>query len=75
MLADSQIDLDGDGERDDGIFGGINGISNSHASPTIIAAENADILLTQTATDTDITSAVVHTRFREGRLSWRELEP
>jgi len=75
MLPNSQIDLNGDDQRNDGTFAGISGVSNAHASPTIIAAKNSDVLLTQTPSDTAVSSTTLHTVFRERRLTWRELEP
>lgn len=75
MVTDGQIDLNGDGKQNDAPVGGVSGLVNPHASPTIVAAEAADILLSQTATDPEVVSATLHSGFREGRLTWRELEP
>jgi len=71
----SQIDLNGDGEKNDGAFAGVSGLVNPHAAPTIIAAASADILLSQTPTEPELLSATLFNDFIEGRLTWRELEP
>lgn len=75
MLTDSQIDLNGDGKRNDGSVAGVSGLVNPHASPTIVAAETADVLLSQTSTNPELVSTTLHTSFRSGRLTWKELEP
>lgn len=75
MLTESPIDLNGDGKRNDSTLAGVSGLVNPHASPTILAAENADVLLSQTITNPEVVSATLHSGFREGRLTWREIEP
>ena len=75
MLPDTQVDLDGNGEFDDGTFSGVSGLVNSHASPTIISSGATDVLLSQTATNPEATSQIIRSGFQDGRLTWRELEP
>lgn len=75
MLPDSQVDLDGNGEFDDGTFAGVSGLVNPHASPTIVAAGAADILISQTPNNPESTSQTIQSGFQDGRLTWRELEP
>ncbi len=75
MLSDNQFDLDKDGKRNDGNLAGVSGLVNPLTPPTILAANAGDILLSQTARDPQINSSALHSNFREGRLTWRELEP
>jgi len=75
MLSDSQFDLNQDGNRNDGTIAGVSGLVNPLTSPTILAAKNGDVLLSQTAQEPQITASSLHSNFREGRLTWRELEP
>ncbi len=75
MLPTTQVDLDGNGEFDDGRFSGVSGLANPHASPTIIASGLTDILLSQTTTNPETVSQTIQSGFMDGRLTWRELEP
>ena len=75
MLPDPQIDLDGDGIADDGLAGGASGLVNPFASPTVIGAKTNDVVLSQTADGPELKVTNLFTRFRDGRISWRELEP
>ena len=75
MLPGSQIDLDGDGVADDGLAGGVSGLTNPFASPAVVASETTDIILSQTADGPELKATNLFTRFRNGRISWRELEP
>lgn len=75
MLSDVQFDLNGDGQRNEATIAGVSGLVNPMADPTIIAGDNSDILLSQTPTDPELALTRLHSGFREGRLTWRELQP
>ena len=75
MLPNALLDLDGDGLEDDGVAGGVAGLVNPFAGPAILSAEASDIILSQNEDDTGLRATRLFTKFRNGRLSWRELEP
>ena len=75
MLPNALLDLDGDGLEDDGVAGGVAGLVNPFAGPAILSAEASDIILSQNEDDTGLSATRLFTKFRNGRLSWRELEP
>lgn len=75
MLNDPPLDFDGDGKLNDGQAAGVQNIVNPFASPTIVAGEMVDHLLSQDDEGSSANAIGMSVSFRDGRLTWRELEP
>ena len=70
------IDLNGDGSfGQDEVLSGVQGISNPLASPTIVAAQHEDVILTSKDDGSGSSSTTLNASSKAGRLSWRELKP
>jgi len=54
---------------------GVRGISNPLAAVTIATAYNEDRIITNNGADTGAKSIILNASTRNGRVSWRELEP
>ncbi|MFK7992621.1 MAG: pilus assembly protein [Granulosicoccus sp.] len=70
------IDLNRDGSFTPGeVLSGVQGITNPLASPTIVAAQHEDVILTSKDDGTGSTSTTLNASGLNGRVSWRELKP
>lgn len=70
------IDLNGDGNfSDDEVLSGIQGLNNPLATPTIVAAQVEDVILTNNIDGSGTSSVSLNASSHNGRISWRELEP
>jgi len=75
MLNESPLDLNGDGELNDGQVGGVQNLINPFASPTLVAGENIDFLLSQDDSGAAASATGIAVSISDGRLTWREMEP
>ncbi|MBX2882020.1 MAG: fimbrial assembly protein, partial [Granulosicoccus sp.] len=70
------IDLDGNGSyTEDEILSGMRGLNNPLASPTIVSSQFDDTVLTNDVNGEGSSSSSLDAITRNGRISWRELEP
>lgn len=75
MLSESPFDIGPDDTLNNDMLAGVSGLVNPLVSPTILATEGSDVLLSQSAKDPEVTSTDINSNFRPGRLTWRELKP
>jgi len=75
MLNDSPLDFNGDGKLNDGEAAGVRNLVNPFASPTLVAGESVDYLLSQNDSGSEATSTGMSVSIHDGRLTWREMEP
>lgn len=70
------LDLNDDGIfSEEETFSGIRGLNNPLASPTVVAAQREDVLLTNDDNAGGSSSTNLDAITNNGRVSWRELEP
>ena len=75
MLFEPPLDLNGDGSLNDGEAAGVKNMTNPFSSPTMVAGETVDYLLSQKENGSGATAIGMSTNINDGRLTWRELEP
>jgi len=75
MSNDPSLDFDGDGKMNDGEAAGVQNMVNPFASPTIVAGETIDHLLSQDDAGSAASALGIFVGINDGRITWRELEP
>jgi type IV pilus assembly protein PilY1 len=75
-MPETSLDLDGDGAfTAEEMISGIRGLNNPLASPTIVATQLEDVVLTNDDQAAGSSSTGLDAVTNNGRMSWRELEP
>jgi len=75
MPANSPFDLDGDNQFSESPVSGVKNIASPLAAPTIAAANIDDVIISSEGEGSEINTITLDAKFKDGRLTWRELEP
>jgi len=75
MPTNSPFDLDGDGQFAESPLISVKGIGSPISTPTIAAAHYEDVIISSQGDGSDVSTTVMDAKFRDGRLTWRELKP